>query len=229
MNHNKQQGFTIIELTFAMAALSILLISITMLVIQLANIYNKGVTLNVVDQAGQSIVKELQTNLAHANAGDVDFVQLGSDSARLCTGTVSYIWNYGSAILANDITAPKASKYTGNSSHDLRFVRIADTAKTYCIPDGSGNYPTVDSAQSTELLQGEDRNVVLHSFSFTSYDIDGGQTMYVMSMTVGTNDQNEFILGQTTCQPPTSGEQTFCAVNVMDFTARSGVNTGGLQ
>ena len=52
---NRSAGFTIVELMLAMAFLAVLLVVITMTVIQISNVYNKGLTLRAVDQAGRTL------------------------------------------------------------------------------------------------------------------------------------------------------------------------------
>ena len=61
---DRQNGFTLIELMLAMAFVSALLIAVAMTVIQIASIYNRGITLKDVNQTGSSVASELQRNIA---------------------------------------------------------------------------------------------------------------------------------------------------------------------
>ena len=129
MNHvDKQKGFTLIELMLAMGFVSALLIAVAMTVIQIANIYNRGITLKDVNQAGRSIASELQRSIAGSASFNIDsgvgsrYIQqsLNGKNAggRLCIGQYSYIWNYGSAIKPNDTS----------SSPNLYLDPASDTA-----------------------------------------------------------------------------------------------------
>lgn len=55
MTQVKSRGFTIIELMLSMTFLAMLMLVIALTTIQISNIYNKGVTLREVNQAGRSV------------------------------------------------------------------------------------------------------------------------------------------------------------------------------
>ena len=55
MSRHIKYGFTIIELTLAMAFISVLLISIVLVSIQAGKMYNRGIILRGVNQAGRDI------------------------------------------------------------------------------------------------------------------------------------------------------------------------------
>lgn len=225
MIQTKQRGFTLVELMLAMTFLSMLLLAIAALIIQVTNIYTKGVTLTAVDRAGQAISTELQRTLNQSSATKVTYVTSGDDGARLCTGSSSYVWNYGKAITGTGPNFIDANKYT-DGSKDMRFIKFQDPDGEYCkLDDESGKLPDIEKSKASELLQGKDRNVVLHNLSFYAESVDSSaQTLYSVSMEVGTNNSGEsnVIEGQTRCKPPTEGYDEFCAVNRFEFTARAG-------
>lgn len=94
MNHNKR-GFTLIELMLAMTFVSALLLAIAMTVIQISNVYTRGLTLKEVNQAGRTISTELKRGISQsapfAVPGPKYVVQPWG--GRLCVGQYSYIWN----------------------------------------------------------------------------------------------------------------------------------------
>ncbi len=55
MNHRhdrSESGFTIVELLMAMSFIAVLLVVITLTIIQISGIYNKGLTMRAVNQSG---------------------------------------------------------------------------------------------------------------------------------------------------------------------------------
>ncbi|MDD3035324.1 MAG: type II secretion system protein [Candidatus Saccharimonadaceae bacterium] len=194
----KPSGFTIIELMLAMAFVSFLLISIAMTVIQIGNIYNRGLTLKEVNQAARTITSELQRNIASGSPFKIDLgtgnlyqdeypkinssyvVQInGVDDygGRLCLGQYSYIWNYGEYIKLND---PAKLNVYSDSSNVIRFIKVYDPNATYCETDSNGDLvnieitynPPIGSDNSfmepIELLDSSDHDLALHSFKITS-------------------------------------------------------------
>src|ERR1044071_8859022 len=110
---NNTSGFTLVELMLAMTFISLLLIAIALTTIQISNIYNKGITLREVNQAGRSLSDELQRNVSNAVPFDVTpkagnaplsskyVVHTGSGNTgggRLCLGDYSYVWNLGESL-----------------------------------------------------------------------------------------------------------------------------------
>lgn len=240
MNHaaNRQVGFTLIELLLAMSFVSMLLMAITVTVIQISNIYTKGLTMKSVDQAGQTISQDMRRSIEAARpldlgttpAGGVNYrplVAVGGDiskpeGGRLCTGSFSYIWNNGTA-LENPV-----NKYL-DSDDRIRFVKVTDNGALYC------NDPArlIDRGAALEMLDIGDRELAVQSFSIATVASNAAlqQALYQISLEVGTNDREaleQLDSLDTTCKPPAeaAGLRDYCAVNKIEFTARAG-NTGG--
>lgn len=230
-----QQGFTIIELLVAMAFVSMLLLGIALTVIQVMNIYNKGLTMKAVDQAGRAVSADIRQTLSQSQPFSTDAaLQLqrypdsdtdSPDGGRLCTGLYTYVWNYGKSM-----DHPINTYRVGDS--EIRFARVRDNGAQYCAN------PTrpIEQADATELLSAGDRNLAIQSFTITrlANDPSIGQALYRIVMEIGTNNQDALQRAQaldtidTTCRPPSddSSLQDFCAVNQFDFTAQAG-NKGG--
>lgn len=234
----RQQGFTLIELLLAMSFVSLLLMAITVTVIQVTNIYTKGVTMKTVDQVGQSVSQDIRRSIEASRpldlgvtaAGGVNYrpsVAVGGDvtkpdGGRLCTGAYSYIWNNGKSL------ASPVNKYTSGDTA-IRLVKVPDNGALYC----SDPSRPVDQSLATEMLSTGDRELAVQSFTITMAASNPTlqQALYQVRLEIGTNDRDaleQLTTLDTTCKPPAEAEglRDYCAVNRFEFTARAG-NTGG--
>lgn len=243
MNHKVKiaSGFTIIELMMAMAFVSVLLVIITLTVLQISNIYNKGLVMRAVNQSGTTISADIRQTLSQSQPFTVAtafYLQSSNGGAttnvgdavggRLCTGTYSYIWNFGKA------NSP-VNLYTTDDKQ-IHFIRVRDNGAQYCANLGS-RIDTSDSADPREFLAADD-NLAIQSFAVTKLadDVPIGQALYRVIFEIGTNDRDTLQQDQhidtidTSCKPPSddSSLQNYCAVNQFDFTAQAG-NKGGQQ
>lgn len=223
---SSQAGFTLVELTLSMAFIALLLLGIAMLTMQISTIYNKGLTIRAVNEAGQLISRDIQNTLNGAIASD-DGVIIKRDGGggRLCANNTVYAWNYGAHltsggfngnqnILTDGTTGVRLLKFTGDS--------------TYCTPV-SGSYkqlPTSsETTSSVHLLKEGDNSLALHNpFSLSESTVTGdttGQRMYAVSFTLGTTSEPELDAGNCAV-PQSKTDDSYCAVNVFNFTARAG-------
>ena len=237
MNPDKTKGFTLIELMLAMTFISILLVAIAMTTMQIGNIYNKGITLREVNQAGRSVSVELQRSIT--SSAPFDATPKKDDSpataaskyvvrdggGRLCLGDYTYAWNYGKSI-AGETNAPAVfNKYDDGST--VRFTKVADPSGALCATPETN----IPKANSTELLSSGDRDLVVHSFTLakTSDDPNANQALYAISMIIGTNDSDQLTTDDASCKPPSEnvGDENYCSVNQFDIVARAGNKAGG--
>jgi prepilin-type N-terminal cleavage/methylation domain-containing protein len=236
MNHDnlRAKGFTLIELMLAMTFIAVLLVAIAMTTIQISNIYNKGITLREVNQAGRSLSDEFQRGIMNSVPFDVTpysptnltskYVD-GNGGGRLCLGSYTYVWNYGKSI-AGVVGAPAVdNKYDNGST--VRFAKVTDASGKLCADPLSA----VPRADATDMLSTGDRDLVLHSFDITKTesDIAAGQALYSISFTIGTNDRAQLATGDASCRPPSEniGDEDYCSVNQFDVIARAGNTAGG--
>ena len=220
-NH-RRQGFTLIELMLAMTFLSVLLLAIAMTVIQVSNIYTRGLTLKEVNQAGRAISAELKSGIS----GSAPFAIPGAKyvqqtwGGRLCVGQYSYIWNYG-ATLNNPSADGTNSNVYSNSTNKIRFVKVPDSSGMYC----SISAKAIDSNGAVEMLASGDRDLAIHSFSIVndSTDARSSQGLYSISYVLGTNNQTALMPGTTSCRPPTdsASDLNYCSINRFDIVARA--------
>ena len=227
MSHDKRNiGFTLVELMLAMGFVAALLLSVAMTVVQMGNIYNRGLTYKSVNQAGSTIVSELQRSVGGVARFDLatHFVQQGPVNnyigGRLCVGQFSYIWNYGKAF-----NSP-ANTYS-DSPNIIRFIKAMDPDSSYCLTPAK----KVPIASAVELLDvGQVKtDLAVHYFTISSSVSDSttGQQLYSIEFVIGTNYQNALnviVPADTNCRPPSdlNSDLTYCAVNKFDIVARAG-------
>lgn len=237
MNHKNTNAFTLVELMFAMTFISVLLVAIAMTTIQIGNIYNKGITLRQVNQAGLAVSEELQRSIAASVPFDVTPKTISTPAnvtskyvvrtggGRLCLGNYSYAWNYGKALAGGSGAPAIYNLYDDNSP--VRFARVEDSGGSLCADTSI----PVPRANATELLSSGDRDLVVHAFSITetSSDSNTNQAIYAISMLIGTNDAQQLTTDDSSCKPPAAGvgDQDYCSVNRLDIIARAGNKAGG--
>jgi prepilin-type N-terminal cleavage/methylation domain-containing protein len=221
--HN-QQGFTLVELMLAMAFVSALLLAIAMTVIQIGNIYNRGITYKSVNQAGSALASELQRDINSNSPFDLDSTNpyriVKKDwGGRLCIGDYSYIWNYGKTL--NDSVSDK-NKYKDGETKKIVFVKASDPTASYCDLSNSD----IDINGAVELLDVGNNNLALHSFSITpsAYESLINQRVYNISFLIGTNKDTTLTADSSACLSPdnANSDPIYCAVNQFDILARAG-------
>lgn len=204
-------GFTIIELLFAMTFVAVLLVLILTASLQITRIYDKGITLKQVNQAGADLGTELQRSLKSANAPltavSTTAGQQAYSRGRLCLGSFSYVWNLQNAT---------DNKYSGaDASTRIGLVKVNDTSGSMCTVSG-GSYPPVDRSQATELILGTTTGGVglqLRSLSIEQKANSGINYVYSVSYTISTDDNASIASNRCIAD---AGNQ-FCALNDFNF------------
>lgn len=228
MSHDKNQknlGFTIIELMLSMTFVSILLLAITMTVIEISNIYNRGLTLKEVNQSGRALVTDIKKTISVSQPFNIDDKLVTQDfgGGRLCLGRYSYVWNYGSSISKNDST--RLNMYE-DSSETIRFVKVFDPSGNYCI-DSTKKIVFKDAV---ELLSVGEHNLAVHGFEVNSVnsasDEKTNQRLYSVSFVVGTNNMDALTdeSGELLCKAPNQpgADPAYCSVSRFDIVALAG-------
>lgn len=236
-NQTKQDdGFTLIELLLSMAFVSVLLVSIAMLIIQIGNIYNRGLTMKEVNQAGRSIASELQSTISQSPQFDIggnNYVIQKDNSnnvvgMRLCLGRYTYVWNHGKYMDATKFSMSSVpNKYSGGDSTRFRFIKVNDSNAQYCVASTPGNYPDITKSDSKELLGSGENNLAMYSFSlFSADDIKDSQTgqqLYHIGFLLGT-DAAALSDDTSSCRPPDDlkSDINYCSINEFNIVARAG-------
>jgi hypothetical protein len=238
MNRDNKQGFTLIELMLAMTFVAILLIAIAMTTVQISATYNKGITLREVNQAGRSVSDDLQQSITSSAPFDVtpkvdaspatatSKYVVRDGGGRLCLGQYTYAWNYGRAITGGAGAPAILNKYDDVGNSNVRFAKVRDPSGSLCANPGA----LIPRLDATEMLTSGDRELVVHDFSIKSDASDAviGQALYAVSITIGTNDDEQLTTNDTSCKPPAdgAGKEDYCSVNQFDIIARAGNKTG---
>lgn len=227
----RTQGFTLVELTIAIAFLGVLLMAILTLTITAGQLYVKGDTMKTVNQAGRDFSDTIRRDFLSADIEKIsDVIVNPLGSGRICLGTVAYLWN--TATLLNDSSVQgNAAKVTqGGAAKPVKFARIVGAqAPSYCTAGPSGNYPmNIPSGTTfTELFGGTDREYALHAMAFSKMAQNGKKGLYRVFYTLGTNDVDTTELdagGYIRCKTNDSllANFNYCSVNDFDTIIRVG-------
>lgn len=228
-NTNMKRGFTLVELTLVMAFMSILLLAILYLTLHAGKLYTKGLTNKAMNQLSRDVTDLMKRDFSSTSAALVSAPgELGSGdlkSGRICTGTVSYVWNTGPLL---NSTSPKI---TADGS-PITFRRVLDSTGSLCNTVGNtGRYPMVIPAgmPSTELLgiTGRDYAIYTMSIAKLASDDSGSKGLYSVSMVLGTNEKGTTAKdssSQFQCLPPTDNTANFeyCTVEELYTILRVG-------
>lgn len=239
MSHDSSRGFTLIELMLSMTFIAILLMAVAVTTIQISTIYNKGITLREVNQAGRAISDELQRSIASSTPFDVTPKKDNSPATatskyvvrdgggRLCLGNYTYAWNYGKAISGGPGAPAIFNKYDDGTI--VHFAKVADASGSLCADP---TLPVVRT-NATEMLASGDRDLVIHSFTITkgADEPSTSQSIYAISMLIGTNDRQQLLANDASCKAPSEGigDEEYCSVNQFAIIARAGNRSGGGQ
>lgn len=137
MTDNKQQGFTLTELMFAMLFITFLLIFGVTVIIQSMQIYNKGLSLRLMTQSGRQVTEDMARSMRYAGNVTVDMTK-----KRICTGQVTYAWNIGETDTTNVYTA---------GATPIRLVQVTDPGGTLCLSTGNINAANAKEIVSSNL------------------------------------------------------------------------------
>lgn len=227
---SKKSGFTLVELSLAMTFVALLLVVVALTIMQIADIYNRGLVLKEVNTTGSAIISDLKRSIAESSTFDPGESSRhayfpdknGAVGEVYCTGTYSYIWNYGSEIV-KDSQNTKLYTYNGEV---VRLIKVSDVSTQYCSFDSGSKPAVIDSGNtSVEKLISSDTstNLVVYNFSISRlFDASVNQGLYSISLKLGTSDKDTIDNG--TCKTPSeaSSDLTRCAINQFNATVRTG-------
>ncbi len=256
-----ESGFTLIETLIAMLYISLLLMGVLLVTLQIIHVYNRGMTLKEVNRIGRSVGDDVQLALNTANninilptPNDRDFSTLdptavdvagnrikipdyrvdSSTNPRrgvLCTGNVSYFWNFGPSII--EAKANPTQFFMLNSpagQYPVRLAKVKDIGRDVCIkPSEFGDTlddPAVRDSIVEVILPG-DRSLAVYDFRVVSASTNGvtSQTLYTLNYVLGTagSDGVDSLIDNSTCRPPDSLNDlaAYCAINRFEVTARN--------
>lgn len=215
------------ELMLAMGVIAFLLLSVAGLIIQMTNTITRGTTYKDLNAASRTINADLTKTFNSTSVLDGwdgqnnnnEYYRVVGGSGAFCTGSVSYLWNTnlkesGALIVYRD-------------NNPVRFVKIRDTAKSYCSNTARStvwrNVPRNDTV--TEILSNSEVNLQLHSISFTSggnlISSSSNQMIVNIAYVLGTPDNDDIRMnaGSRNCEG--NVKSNYCAVNKFELTVRT--------
>lgn len=151
-----QQGFTIIEVTLGLFYIAFIILILAAATINIIKLYNKGVWLSQINQAGQQLNTDIGDKARFSTAAVVD-----ADARRLCVSGVTYMWNTRDDIEKNNVGNNTFDGVDGKAGY-IRLIRVDDPGGRYCTNDGKNEKPKKDKSR---VLLG--RGAMLETFNVT--------------------------------------------------------------
>ncbi|HET7629861.1 MAG TPA: type II secretion system protein [Candidatus Saccharimonadales bacterium] len=200
----RQGGFTIIELTLAMAFLSMIFLLVALVTIQLLSIYNRGLAIKQINEVGSAIMSDINQV---SNSGLT--TQFSAGSNFICVGDTGYYWNT-MATLNND----DPHYYFNDDNQPIGVVKTNNTADQAGLNCSGGVLSTdkpVDRSQVTSLV-GDNIRVI----DLSTRNDSANSHIHQLTLTIGTysedgSNQPIFKDGHWQCPPTSIGQ--FCAVD----------------
>ena len=232
----RQQGFTLVETTIAIAFLAILMIAILTLTITAGKLYIKGDTNKTISQSGRDFSDIVQRDFLSSSVGvispqiTINGGNATTYSGRICLGTVSYLWNSADLLNASGPAAAGAEVTMGSANTPVKFARVMNPKQSYCDKGPTGKYPLSipNNEQVTDLFGGTGRDYALYAMSINPVATNGSKGMYQITYTLGTNEknttQNDTTNTYIQCKPNNSlaADFNYCAVDDFDMIVRVG-------
>lgn len=235
MVKHRRGGFTIVELMLAVSFLSVLLLAIATLAIQAGSVYQRGMTLRMLNQSGRELSDSLRRDFLQAKTDRivprvVDIRHGGSIiGGRICLGSYSYVWNTAQAI---DAGAVELTTFSGGAP--VNMARVYDPGANFCELAADGSYEkTISPNQATQLLRSrqnpDDVTIALYDMSLQKVlqatHTTAAEGLYRIRFTLGTGRAGETELIETarTCKPPSNIDSNIeaCAVNQFEMIVRT--------
>lgn len=199
MKKQREAGFTLVELTLAMAFLAFIMVFVVVVLLQIMNIYNKGIAMTQINQTGRQLSDDITSSIRFAQPSTVTYL---SASNRLCTGDVSYIWNVNGG----------TTNSFGDTTNALGVVRVKDSTSDYC--NNTSLKPNLADAKVT-VLAGP-------SVSVLGFTVSKSPSFVKIVSVLSTSGNNKPVLngGNWTClgSGGGSGSNPYCAFATFDNT-----------
>ena len=228
-------GFTLVELSFSMIFIALLMISMTMTIIQIINTYNRGLLMKEVNQVGRTVTDQMQRTISSSTpSSTVNIVKFTNPSnssevtgGRLCLGNYSYIYNFAKTLKESSINTQNK---IGSSGSKVGFIRIPDEGGNYCKPANNGTYNVIPAAlERVDMLSSSAYSLTLYNLGVvspsSSYDSVSGQRLYYIDVSLGTSDYKAIEAGNDSrCKAPSDegADQNYCSISSFPFVARAG-------
>jgi prepilin-type N-terminal cleavage/methylation domain-containing protein len=153
-SQKSQQGFTLIELILVLAFLGSLMLLASASMIQAINIYNKGIAIKQINQAGRSLIEDI--NRLSSAGSEIDIIDNGKAGCLRIgfTNEDSRVFLWNSTEAGKGTTTPAAGAATWKiGGEDISLVQSTQEADTsnYCILPGDTT-PDLLAADMSQVL-----------------------------------------------------------------------------
>lgn len=212
--NTRQHGFTLVELTLSIAFLGTLILIASAIIVQTINIYNKGVALKQINQAGRSLVEDINRI---STSGFETIIADNGRTGSLCVEEKpnawrAYVWSSVQPGVGTTTTTTP-SRYTLDGE-EISLVRSNDgiNGDSYC-PLPSGSNVAMNRDEVTSILT---PRVRILSVDITPSD---NPALKKVAFWIGTYDSSntvpsmtpQFAASEWKCQGGNLGN--FCAVS----------------
>lgn len=237
-----KKGFTLVELSLSLVFIGILSITAVLIINNTMLAYQRGLTLNKINDVGMDLVDDMRTVVqgspvkldGECSEGSelscVSFAKKGLVSGvdgevplygGFCTGKYSYLWRSG-YLDEDDIIDVKIG-----GSGEYWLAKIKDDKRQICN-DYRANYgDEIDyDVEYEELIPSDSRLAIYDLYVPMPAESDAIKTMfYSVSFVLGTRGGGVNILAEGDyCTPPEGDNSNFnyCAINKFNFAAQAG-------
>lgn len=217
MTHKRSHGFTLVELNVALIFVAMLLLAVATTAIYVGKIYQKGLSLKMVNQTGRQMIDQMRRDITQAPSNKVQFVSINS-TRRLCLGGISYVYNTASSI--NNPASPVGQVVRSGpaaSSPPITFVRIIDPSERWCrtaapLMNITPGVDYVEILQPDATIPLAVHQMTVTKIASTTSTATSKQALYQLTVELGTNERNTITSRQ--CRAPVNSTANFdyCAV-----------------
>lgn len=176
---NNKKGFTLVELTLAMAFLAVLLITIAILVIRIISIYQSGLAIRSVSSTGRQLIDDFTRSISGSPIVNVTYNQNDPAEAALVSDlsnneklTYKYYFQKTDDIVINEGTADEANRRdtplaggfcTGRYSYlwNTAYALQSSESKGFTYTYGDKTNPTVLSDFKLIRIPDNDRSICI--------------------------------------------------------------------
>ena len=184
-----KKGFTLVEVSIATAFIAVLMIVIVVIIMNVASIYQKGLTMKTLNSVGRSVVDDITkaidststTNTIGASQQDVtsgaakyswpnDYYRTDNDNSPtmgvFCTGQYSYIWADQSHTGHKSVIL----KYGNGERSNIRLLKVQDPIHRVCNEFHTSSYTisisdiNISDSSIEELLADTDIDLYVQEF-----------------------------------------------------------------
>jgi Tfp pilus assembly protein PilE len=210
-----KRGFTIIELSLAMAFVALLLIAVAILTINISQLYTKGTTIKDVNTTGRAIANDMKRTVNSSTAIDktaVKYIWPSSGQRKngaFCLGHYSYVWNSTNSV------ATKAQP---------RLAKVPDQTRAKCAANGSSQLSSAAEQSTAKYLIGDNSDLVVSDFNVVLTKKESNQQLYTVTFVLGTlTGAASGAINSASCKVPTDKDSNndYCAINRFSLTMRA--------